>query len=94
MLEKEHYIRSVRDGRLKRFYLAGTQIPENLRMTPEEMREAVVELVARRPGISQKEVIDELGIDRDTVGYHLRELVAQGRLEDSKQGKYTVYRVK
>jgi fibronectin type 3 domain-containing protein/DNA-binding transcriptional ArsR family regulator len=94
VLEKEHYIRSVRDGRLKRFYLAGTKIPDNLRMTPEEVRVAVVDLVAMRPGISQKEVIDELGIDRDTVGYHLRELVGQGRLEDEKKGKYTVYRIR
>jgi len=35
-----------------------------------------------------------MGIDWDTLGYHLRELVKEGRFEDSKQRKYTVYKVR
>ena len=44
-----------------------------------------------RPEISQKRIINELGIDRDSVGYFLRELVKDGTLEDSKEGRFTVY---
>ncbi len=94
VLEREEFIRSVRDGRLKRFYSTDTKVPENPRMTPEEVREAIVQLVRERPGISQKRIINELGVDRDSVGYFLRELVKEGTLRDSKDGRFTVYRVK
>ena len=36
----------------------------------------------------------ELGIDRETVGYHIRLLVTEGQLLSSKEGRYTVYQVK
>lgn len=91
MLERENFIRSVSDGRKKRFYTVHTKVPERLRMTPEEIREAVVELVARRPGISQSQVIEELGVDRDTAGYHLRTLVGEDVLHARRKGRYTVY---
>ena len=93
VLEKEHFIKSVRDGRMKRFYSTNTRIPEDLRATPEEVREQIHVLVRERPGIAQKEIIEELGIDRDTVGYHLREMVKGGQLKNSREGKYTVYRI-
>jgi predicted transcriptional regulator len=32
-----------------------------------------------------------VGIDRETVGYHVRYLVKDGRLRDRKKGRYTVY---
>ncbi len=94
VLEKEEFIRSVRDGRLKRFYSTDTKVPDNPQMTPEETREAIIQLVQERPGISQKRIINELGIARDSVGYFLRELVKEGQLKDSREGRYTVYRVK
>ena len=91
VLEREHFITSVRDGRLKRFYSTNSSIPDSHRMTPEQVRSGTLALIARRPGISQKEIIEELGVDRDTVGYHLRELVREGRITDSRSGKYVVY---
>ncbi len=91
VLERENYVQTVRDGRLKRFYSTDTRIPKSSRMVPEEMRRVLVELIAGRPGISQKEVIREIGVDRETVGYHLRELVTEGRISHSKRGRYTVY---
>ena len=94
VLEKEDFIRSVRDGRLKRFYSTDTKVPENPQMTPEETREAIIHLVSERPGISQKRIINELGISRDSVGYFLRELVKESQLADSREGQFTVYRVK
>ncbi len=94
VLEREEFIRSVRDGRLKRFYSYGTKVPKNPKMTPEETREAIVSLVRERPGISQQRIINELGIERPSAGYFLRELVKEGELKAEKQGLYTVYRVK
>jgi DNA-binding MarR family transcriptional regulator len=93
VLERENFIRAVSDGRKKRFYTVHTKVPEKRRMTPEEIREAVVDLVASRPGISQLQVIEQLGVDRDTVGYHLRTLVREDVLDARRKGRYTVYTV-
>ncbi len=91
VLEEKNYIRSARDGRLKRFYSTDVKVPSDLRLTPEGIREAITDLVVAQPGISQKEVVNELGIDDDTVGYHLRAMVESGELHSAKHGRYTVY---
>ena len=52
-----------------------------------------MEIVRGHPGISQKELVRELGIDRDTVGYHLRALIKEDALDSKKMGRYTVYTV-
>jgi predicted transcriptional regulator/fibronectin type 3 domain-containing protein len=91
VLEKEDFIRSVRDGRLKRFYSAHAKIPKETKRTPDETRDTIVEIVRGRPGISQREVMEELGMERDDASYYLRELVKEGRLAAEKQGRYTVY---
>jgi DNA-binding MarR family transcriptional regulator len=94
VLEREEFIRSVRDGRLKRFYSHDTKVPKNPEMTPEQTREAIIQLVREQPGISQQRIINELGIERPSAGYFLRELVKEGQLKAEKQGLYTMYRVK
>ena len=91
ILERENYIKSVRDGRLKRFYSKYFKIPEDPRMTPEAIRKTLVDLVGQKPGISQLDIINEMGIERDTISYHLRNMVKDDLLEASKKGKYTVY---
>jgi PKD repeat protein len=94
VLERESFIRSVRDGKLKRFYSAHAKVPEDVGRSPEDTREAIVELVRREPEINQLGVMEELGLDRDAASYYLRELVKEDRLVDGKEGWYTVYRVK
>ena len=91
VLEEKDYIRSVRDGRLKRFYSVEAKVPRDQRLTPEEIRETIVELVESNPGISQRSIVNELGINDDTVGYHLRSMVESGELNSAKRGRYTVY---
>jgi predicted transcriptional regulator len=94
VLEREEFIRTVRDGRLKRFYSYDTKAPKSPKMTPDETREAIMELVREQPGISQQRIINELGIERPSAGYFLRELVKEGQLKAEKEGLYMVYRVK
>lgn len=93
VLERENLIKSVRDGKLRRFYPAEARLPDDERRSPEETREAIIEMVRRNPGIYQIEIMEELGLDRDSASYYLRELVKEGRLVDAKEGRYTVYRV-
>jgi predicted transcriptional regulator len=94
VLERENYVQSARDGRFKRFYSTDVNVPNGkLRRTPDEVRTALVEIVRGHPGISQKELVREMGIDRDTVGYHLRALIKEDALDSKKMGRYTVYTV-
>ncbi len=94
VLEREGFIRSARDGKLKRFYSAHTKVPEEVGMSPEDMREAIMKLVEKHPGINQAQVMEELGMDRACASYYLRELVKEGRLKAGKDGWYTVYTVR
>jgi predicted transcriptional regulator/fibronectin type 3 domain-containing protein len=94
VLEREDFIRSARNGRRKCFYTTDTKVPrDRLRQTPEGIRGSLMEMVEERPGVSQKELIRELSVDRKTVGYHLSILIKDGSIKAKKQGKLTVYRV-
>ncbi len=94
VLVRENFIHSVNDGHLKRFYAKHTKVPRDHQMTPVEVRSEIMTIVSTHPGISQKDIVDELGRDRATVGYHLREMVDDGRLEASRKGQYTIYHPK
>jgi predicted transcriptional regulator len=91
ILEKEDFIRSVRDGRFKRFYSKYTQVPREKMRTPEEVRWGIIDHVKTNPGCSQKDIVDALGISRDSAGYFLREMVKEKKVDSSRKGKYTIY---
>ena len=91
VLEREGFVRSIRDGTLRRFYSSSTKVPASSRATPDQVRENILELVISNPGINQKTIVDELGIGRTLVGYHLKTLIDEGYIEAHKQGRFTVY---
>jgi DNA-binding transcriptional ArsR family regulator len=91
VLEREGFVRSVRDGTLRRFFSTSTKVPSGFKMTPDQMRERIIDMVEGHPGINQKAIVDELGIGRTLVGYHLKTLKDEGYLKASRQGRFTVY---
>ncbi len=91
VLEREGFIRSVRDGTLRRFYSSATKVPGGHKATPDQTREHILELVSTNPGINQKAIVDELGIGRTLAGYHLKTLIDEGYIEAHKEGRFTVY---
>jgi predicted transcriptional regulator len=91
VLEREGFIRSVRDGTLRRFYSSATKVPGDHKATPDQVREHILEMVTENPGINQKTIVDELGIGRTLVGYHLKTLIDEGYIESHKSGRFTVY---
>ncbi len=91
VLEREDFIKSVRDGNMKRFYAATAKVPRSQYFSPEELREELVRIITARPGISQRELIEEVGYSRDSVGYHLREMVKEGIITQVRDGKFTTY---
>lgn len=93
VLEREGFIRSIRDGRLRRFYSVNVKVPQERRLPPEQLSARISRLVEEKPGISQKQIIEEMGLPRRVVGYHLKELVSRGELKASRQGRNTIYRM-
>lgn len=85
VLEKEGYIRSVRDGMNRLFFPAGMKIPPregNLRAG----QRLIVEKILEEPGISQKEIAASLGVSPSTVSYHIRDLLEMGVVETERRG--------
>ena len=55
------------------------------RLTPRQF--AILATLARRPGLTQTEVVDETGIDRSTVGDMVNRLVRRGLVRRRKSGR-------
>jgi predicted transcriptional regulator len=87
-LEKESLIRSQRDGLYRRFYPAGYQIdPTHVSLTAIQQR--IIDLVKDEPGLSQKEISQNLGLSNSTVNYNIKSMKEKGLLEVKKDGKST-----
>jgi predicted transcriptional regulator len=91
VLERQGYVRVRRAANLRRFYPVGMNVPEDNRPTASELRERIVELVQRSPGISQKELVERLCAGRSLVGYHVSCLLRAGLLRERQQGRFRVY---
>ncbi len=91
VLERHGFVRVRRDSNLKRYYPMDMNVPEDSRPTATELRDRIVELVQRSPGISQKELVDELCAGRSLVGYHISCLLRAGQLEAGREGRFRVY---
>ena len=91
VLEREGFIRSQRDGILKRFYPASVKAPENRGRTPDELVNDIIAAVEKHPGITQKELVERLVVSDEVVGYHLRKIVRDTRIISWKKGKTKVY---
>ena len=87
-LEKENLIRSQRDGLYRRFYPAGYHIDED-RVSLSPIQKKIVELIQVKPGLSQKEISEELSVSNSTVNYNIKALKEKGQIVVKKSGKST-----
>jgi PKD repeat protein len=88
VLEVHEYIVSRRDGMYKRFYPKGMRIPEGKH---KSIQEQLLEMIMGNPKITQKEMAERLGIDRSTVNYHIKILMAMGVIRSEKDGTVKFY---
>ena len=73
-LEKEEKVISTFDGHIKRFYPEGMAIEEvPMPLSPAQKR--VVEVIARNPGTTHKEVALDLDLGWRMIYYHVKNLV-------------------
>jgi DNA-binding MarR family transcriptional regulator len=85
VLEVTGYVRSARDGTLRRVYPSTMRIPSNdgaLKKT----QQLILEIVRETPGISQKDIASLLGVSSPTVNYHMEGLLEQGIVRAERKG--------
>ena len=80
VLEKEGYIKSWSHGGHKYFYPQGVKIPGNGVKNPS-IYDAIIKSIKDSPGISIRDIAAVTGISRQLANYHVRKLVAEGRVE-------------
>ena len=87
-LEKENLVRSHREGLYRRFYPAGFKIDESpMDLTP--LQRKMLERITNMPGITQKELSEELEISTSTVNYNIKAIKDKRLVYMKKDGKST-----
>ena len=85
-LERAEYIKSERDGSLRRYYPQGRKlVGEVYELNTAQQR--IMETVALNPGISQKDIAKNVGISPPTAHYHLTALRNSRLIEMHRDGK-------
>ena len=86
-LEREGFIRSEWDGLYKRFFPAQMPFSKGGAVEPGPVQREILELVKRRPGISQKEISHETGLSKRVVSYHVARMVEAELVRTERDGK-------
>jgi DNA-binding MarR family transcriptional regulator/nitrous oxidase accessory protein NosD len=91
ILEKAGRIKSRRDGRFRRFYTRGTQIPVTNGGTLTEVQKRITDSLKDLPGITQKEMASLLGVHQSSVSYQMSKLEERGLIRAEKKGRKVHY---
>jgi len=84
VLQKEMIVRSVKDGKFRRFYPAEMRIPEG--GEPTKIQRVILDLIRTNPGITPRDAAGLLGLTSSTVSYHLEKLEEHERIEYRREG--------
>ncbi len=84
ILEREKIVKSVKDGKYRRFFPIGMKVKE--RAFPTKMQAMILDIVEETPGITQKDIASQLGISQPTISYHIAKLKKSKRLRTEKHG--------
>ncbi|MFQ5909237.1 MAG: winged helix-turn-helix transcriptional regulator [Thermoplasmata archaeon] len=91
VLEKAEKVKSRRDGRLKRFYTMGTQVPRTNGGTLTEVQKRIVDAIRDIPGVTQKELASILGVHQSSINYQMKTLEERGLVRAGKEGRKVHY---
>jgi len=84
VLHKEKLVRSVKDGKFRRFYPFEMRLPVGGQ--PTKIQRVILELIRANPGVTPRDLAGLLGITSSTVSYHLEKLDELGRIEFRREG--------
>ncbi|MCK4613375.1 MAG: winged helix-turn-helix transcriptional regulator, partial [Thermoplasmata archaeon] len=83
-LERGRFIKSVKDGKYRRFYPRGARITGL-----SSVEEKIIEVIRANPSIGQREIARLIGFTPQTVNYNVKKLIGRGVLYLKKEGKHT-----
>lgn len=86
-LEKEDYIKSMRDGIFKRFYPVNVKVQRVNGFGVRSVQGKMIMHMIRNPGLTQKEISTTLGISQQVVSYHLKLMNETGHVRAKRQGR-------
>ncbi|MCI0497034.1 MAG: winged helix-turn-helix transcriptional regulator [Thermoplasmata archaeon] len=84
VLEREKYVKSIRDGVYRRYYLAGTHVEEE---HLSDVKHRILQVIHDFPGISQSNIAKLIGASRRLVNYHIKALESQEVIEITREGR-------
>ena len=85
-LERRQYIKSVRDGKYRRFYPRGAQVSHL-----SSIEEKILDAVRTKPSISQQEIAGMIDSTPQSVNYNIRKLKDRGILSQIREGRHARY---
>ena len=98
ILKKENLIRSVSNGRYKRFYpFESDELDKSMIYDHDgpqmltDLQKKIIEKIEEQPEISQIEVARSLGVSKQVVSYHIIKLAKAGVLDPKRKIKSRTY---
>jgi predicted transcriptional regulator len=91
ILESEDYIYSKRDKFYTRFYPKGLKISILDAAQLNKLQKIIFNTVQESPGLSQHEIVTQLGASQQVISYNLTKLVRDDLLVIDKRGREKVY---
>jgi DNA-binding MarR family transcriptional regulator len=90
-LEMQGFLKSSRDGVLKRFYPVDMRVPRDKGIKLSDLQIGMVEVIKNSDGATQAEICKELGVSQQCVSYNLRNLSREGVLRFERNGRSKKY---
>jgi predicted transcriptional regulator len=84
-LEREGFIQSRNDGRLKRFYPAGMKLSEAPPIL-DRIQRTIYDTLREKDGMSQREIAQMLDISSSSVSRHINRMASMGVVRLERQG--------
>ncbi|UCF07641.1 MAG: winged helix-turn-helix transcriptional regulator [Thermoplasmata archaeon] len=88
VLEREGYIKSMKEGIYKRFYPASMRVPER-RLHLSRVQRDILREIQKHPGVTQKQVSKLLDESKQVVNYHVKILESAGLVRLERSGRET-----
>jgi predicted transcriptional regulator len=87
ILEKNQLVKSMQDGKFRRFYLYDEKIEFKLTLT--SIQQTIIYIVKQDPGITQSGISEKMGKNKMVINYHIKILKDVGLLAVERNGRET-----
>ncbi len=88
VLEREGFIRPLKDGIYKRFYPSSMRIPEK-KLHLSRIQRDILGVIQKHPGVTQKQISKLLDESKQVVHYHIKILESSGLIKLERAGRET-----